>query len=88
MYTLTLSKDERAAFDWVGNRYAAGEIGDLLILECTYPADWDENEDVTFTVPEHIAWQINDLASEENYAFPCFSDSLKGKMMDFCLSIV
>ena len=31
MYTLTLTADERRAFDWVGDRYNSGKVADLLI---------------------------------------------------------
>ena len=30
MYTLTLTVDERRAFDWVGDRYNSGKVADLL----------------------------------------------------------
>ena len=30
MYTLTLTADERRAFDWVGDRYNSGKVADLL----------------------------------------------------------
>ena len=30
MYSLTLTADERRAFDWVGYRYNSGKIADLL----------------------------------------------------------
>ena len=31
MYTLTLTADERRAFNWVGSRYNSGKVADLLI---------------------------------------------------------
>ena len=30
MYDLTLTADERQAFDWVGDRYNSGKVADLL----------------------------------------------------------
>jgi hypothetical protein len=33
MYTLTLTADERRAFDWVCDRYNSGNVADLL-LDC------------------------------------------------------
>ena len=33
MYSLTLTADERQAFDWVGDRYNSGKVADLL-LDC------------------------------------------------------
>ena len=31
MYSLTLTADERRAFDWVGSRYNSGKVADLLV---------------------------------------------------------
>jgi hypothetical protein len=31
MYSLTLTADERRAFDWVGDRYNSGKVADNLI---------------------------------------------------------
>lgn len=88
MYTLTLTSSERKAFDWVGYRYAAGFIQTAL-TECL-PEDsaWDDEGDITFQIPEHIAWEIDELAKEEDYTFPCFASDLRHKMQDFCNSIV
>ncbi len=33
MYVLTLTADERRAFDWVGDRYNLGKVTDLM-LDC------------------------------------------------------
>ena len=30
MYSLTLTADERRAFDWVGSRYNSGKVADIL----------------------------------------------------------
>ncbi len=87
MYPLTLTADERKAFDWVGYRYAAGEIKDLL-FDCISTDDWDCNDSVEYQIPEHVAWRLKELAEGESYAFPCFSDELKLKMIRFCESIV
>ena len=34
MYSLTLTADERQAFDWVGDRYNSGKVADLLMIAC------------------------------------------------------
>lgn len=91
MYTLTLTKADRDAFDWVGGRYNAHEIAGLL--ESTWDDEdkgWNEDnqDDMTFNIPEHIAWEIDELAKEEDYTFPCFASDLRHKMEDFCNSIV
>lgn len=90
MYRLTLTSTERSAFDWVGNRYAAGEVASLLLRCQQEPADvdWDAPQDITFIVPEHIAWAINDLADDEDHAWPCFAPELVSKLEAFCAAIV
>lgn len=88
MYRITLTQDERSAFDWVGHRYCAGNVASLL-LDCI-PADsaWDDEGEIAFVVPENVAWEIRDLAEQEEYAWPCFADDLKAKLNTFCQSIV
>lgn len=99
MYKLTLTREDRKAIDWVGYRYSNGdELYDLLI-RCEFVEsyidlreEWISNRNITFIVPEHIAWQIADNARNEDgdfpYNFPCFSDELTSKMMLFCESII
>lgn len=88
MYKLVLTKGEREAFDWVGNRYAAGEVARLLLDCMSEESAWDDEGEIVFTVPEHVAWEINRLAEEEEYLWPCFAPSLSRKMNDFCQAIV
>ncbi len=89
MYTLTLTREERKAFDWVGYRYAAGTVMEILYTRCTdgYTEWWDEG-DITFNVPEHSAWFIKQLAEEEDCQWPCFATELKNKMNTFINQIV
>jgi len=88
MYSLTLTADERRAFDWVGDRYNSGKVADLLV-DC-FPEDreWGDDADITFHIPEHVAWQINELAEEEDYSWACFAPSLAAKLNDLCWGIV
>ena len=99
MYKLTLTREERNAIDWVGYRYSNGDDLKELICKCTnYKSDhytdnaWVEAENITFYIPEHIAWQIADNAREEDgdgeYTFPCFASELAEKMIAFCFDIV
>jgi hypothetical protein len=88
-YQLTLTASEREAFDWVGDRYATGDEWSRLLSHCMGEDDeWSQAGDITFDVPEHVAWQLNDLAESEDYLFPCFAPGLAGKLMDFCMAIV
>jgi hypothetical protein len=89
MYTLTLTRDERRAFDWVGDRYNAGRVAELLIGCITEgQPEWDEDGDITFAIPEHVAWEIQDLAEEEDHSWPCFSAELANRLNALCWSIV
>lgn len=93
MYTLTLTAGERAAFDWVGHRYATGHDTGVLLYHCMTNEQkddgaWDSPGDITFSIPEYVAWQISDLAEQEDMLFPCFAGSLKEKMIDLCMAIV
>jgi hypothetical protein len=88
MYTLTLTSDERGAFDWVGNRYNSGQIADLLLDLMPENRDWTDETDIAFDIPEHVAWQINELAEQEGYSWACFTPDLAGKLNELCWSIV
>ena len=88
MYSLTLTADERRAFDWVGHRYNGGKVADLLMGCIPEDREWDDGGDITFQIPEHVAWQINELAEEEGYSWACFTPALAAKLNDFCWSIV
>ena len=88
MYTLILTADERRAFDWVGDRYNSGKIADLLIGCLPEDREWGDDGDITFEIPEHVAWEIRELAEEEDFDWACFAPSLSGKLNDFCSGIV
>jgi hypothetical protein len=38
--------------------------------------EWDDDGDITFRIPEHVAWEINELAEEEGYSWACFAPAL------------
>jgi hypothetical protein len=88
MYPLSLSIDERRAFDWVGDRYAAGRIADLLSGCLSGDDAWDNPGELSFGVPESTAWEIRDLAEAEGFAWPCFAPELAAKLTEFCDRIV
>jgi hypothetical protein len=90
-YTLTLTAEERKALDWVGPRYATGHrLAYLLWVESQQSPqeDWDHDGDITFLVPESVAWAVRELAEEENHRWPCFGPTLAAKMQQFIDSIV
>ena len=41
-----------------------------------------------FHLPEHVAWEIQRLAEEEDLFWPCFSPELRNKLNDFLGQIV
>jgi len=83
-----LTAEERGAFDWVRGRDDAGKVADLL-LDCI-PEDraWSDDGAITFPLPEHVAWEIRDLAEEEGYSWACFAPPLVSELDDLCWSII
>jgi hypothetical protein len=88
MYSLSLTSDERDAFDWVANRYNSGQVADLLLDLIPEGREWADDGDITFGIPEHVAWQINDLAEAEGYSWACFAPDLAEKLNELCWGIV
>jgi hypothetical protein len=89
MYRLTLTKSERAAIDWVGHRDWNGDPLSSILLDCM-PEDveWGDDGDITFEIPEHKAWEINDLYTEADYLIPHFAPELAHKLQEFLSAIV
>lgn len=89
MYNLTLTEDERAAFDFVGDRYQTGYKIRRILEQCL-PEDkcWDDKGEIEFKVPEHLAWEINELAEDEAHLWPLFGNDLVEKMVEFTCKIV
>lgn len=93
MYTLTLTREERKTFDWVGHRYTNGNEMASLLSSCLFKPEsgddyWHGISTVTFQVPEHIAWEIRSLSETENNLWPSFGPELKAKMQAFVEGIV
>lgn len=95
-YSLTLSKKERDAIDFVGDRYSTGyDLKQALSKAAKQPTDteWEEDGDITFAIPEHVAWEIKELAEQEGggegkYSFPLFAPALVSKFISFLDKIV
>jgi len=88
MYSLMLTAEERRALDWVGDRYNSGKVAEILLDCIAEDRAWSDDGDITFPIPEHIAWEICDLAEEENFSWACFTPPLVSKLNDLCCSIV
>lgn len=91
-YSLTLTGNERKAIDWVGHRNSNGNaLFSLLWVSSTQIPDdveWHGDHDITFEIPEHVAWEIRDNAESEDGFWPSFSADLAEKMQAFCDNIV
>lgn len=92
MYSLILTPSERKAIDWIGNRYANGnDLYKLLWCQSTpspINADWDSDWNITFIMPEHVAWEIRGIHEQEDSTWPCFAPDLANKMQTFIDSII
>jgi hypothetical protein len=69
MHSLTLTANERRAFDWVADRYNSGKVAELLMNCIPDDREWGDDGDITFSIPEHVAWQIDQLAEEVDYTW-------------------
>jgi hypothetical protein len=97
MYTLTLTITEQKAINWIGNRYRHGnDLYNLLVL-CTWEFEGQRGgdtewawgmHDITFKIPESIAWQIVDIIEDENERLSCFANELKNKLYEFSAQVV
>lgn len=89
MYTLTLTRDERKAIDWIGDRYWNGQELFVILMGCdaSPDVDWDSPEDITFVIDEPTAWILADKI-EGDEGVPCFGPALTEKMYGFSLAIV
>jgi hypothetical protein len=90
MYTLMLTKDERKAIDFVGNRYWNGyDLQDLLQDgEVVADGEWDSDGDVRYAIPENIAWDVVSAWELEEKQCPLFGPDLTVKIVTFLESIV
>ena len=90
-YTLTLTRDERRAIDWIGNRYWHGSEFRKLLESCVDDDHnkWSEEADMTFHIQESIAWEIsNHILDEDGDQLACFSLDFCKKLYEFCGKIV
>ena len=76
MYSLTLTADERRAFDWVGTRYNSRQGRRPLARLHPRGPRVGRRRRHHVHIPEHVAWEINELAEEEDYAWACFAPAL------------
>ena len=90
-YTLTLTREERRAMDWIGNRYPHGyDLSEaIMAAEVWRGGDewgWFGDETITFYLSESEAWHVADIIGSSQ--FECFSDELRDKLIDWVAAIV
>lgn len=89
MYTLTLTREDRKAIDWIGNRYAHGNHLFLLLASLDWgETDWSDLDNMTFEVDEPTAWRIAEIREECEGRWDCFGPELVEKLEEFCGRIV
>ena len=89
MPQLTLSADERRAFDWIGHRYATGhDVYSVLLDHMPEGSEWDDEGTITFVLPNHAVQMIAGLSEEEDHLWPCFASELTCKMNHLIQGVV
>lgn len=89
-YTLTLTYDEQKALAWVADRYTSAEI----LYDGMYAlGDEKDGGTVTYTVPEHIAWEYDaalplDNGNDGQIVPPCVGGTLAEKLIQLREGIV
>lgn len=70
------------------------DADDMLIAAentiTSVPVDeaWESNHDITFDLPECVAWRINEGFEAEGYQFACLAEDFAAKLQNFVDSIV
>lgn len=101
MYQLILTDGERKAIDWIGHRDWNGNDLMKKLWECEWHNStgmmhrdniddeiWDYYPNITFQIPENVAWEIFQLWHENEQTIPHFAPELKSKFQTFLDSIV
>lgn len=93
MYKLILTRSERDAIDWIGNRYPHGDdLFRLLWVECDcrrvdnneLAEAWDERGEFEFSMTKDIWQRIRDIRAQDAGDWTCFAPALKDKLNQFC----
>lgn len=91
-YDLTLTQGERDALDMIGDRYEIGKLGDILRECLPDDAEWDEQGSITFDVPEHKAWEMQEARDADTIGrhlpYPMCDDDFVDTLETFFNQIV
>jgi hypothetical protein len=94
-YRLTLTREERKAIDWVGERYSGAPKLKEIVCKCIDDDEddvWEGPDVITVVIPEHHAWELEEAVEEDmegnHEPWPCFSADLYIKLEEFRSRIV
>ena len=92
MYFMTLTKDDRQAIDWIGDRYSHGsdlkKILESEEVKTSPDADWESDLDITYHLPEYKAWELKEIVEEGNLDCINLGSNLAQQLTQLILSIV
>ncbi len=87
MYQLTITTAERLALEWAAQRgyFPRAILRGMMPVEGTRECD----DEITYTMPEHVAWSLLELREEDPDAYlACIGRPLLGRILDLEASIV
>lgn len=88
MYKLSLTLQDISFLEWAYNKYC---VGDILPLISEYGIE-PSCSTVTYTIPEHTAWEVRRLIEEDTEEFkssvPCASKEISDKLILWAMEIV
>ena len=78
-YTLTLTKADRDAIAFVGHRYAWSNALGHLYARSAWEGDSDSDEPITYTMPEHVAWELAEAFEQDTEGGHSYFPMLDGR---------
>lgn len=92
MYFMTLTKSDRQAIDWIGDRYSHGsdlkKILESEEVKATPDQPWDSDLAITYHLPEYKAWELQEIVEEGNLDCINLASNLAQQLTQLILSIV
>jgi hypothetical protein len=90
MYRLTLTRDDRSAMDWIGQRYSHGnalwsklELSEGVEIS---GSEWDQEGDRCYVIPEGVAWDVAELMRQDDMT--CIGGALTVTFTKFINAII
>lgn len=92
MYSITLSKEDRQAVDWIGSSYSHGsDLKQILESEevnAIPDESWDSDLAITYHLPEYKAWELKEIVEEGNLDCINLGSNLAQQLTQLMLAIV